>query len=1520
MNKFYTTLASTLLVGAAATAIAADIATTPQQAVTMQRRERPARISQPAKSIPVTHVKGGESGDKPLYGMLTDCYDGPLWGWSGPVQIGDNGTFTQLTETSIPNFNACYFEDYILVINMSGESGTTWSTYDTRTWERSGATVTFVLGSEYTFPQTMTYDPVSKTIYACVVEDTWGYVNSAVEFASIDLSNALDPVRRISSLDVYMRALATDKDGTIYGIGKDGVLYTINKFDGSIEKVTDIDFPVFEGDPNESCYFARESAVIDWETGKIYFSYSDSEFDTFLITIDKATGATEVVENYGYWSGGTENCEIFGALWFEQKVAVEAGTPADVTDFNVVANGAELSATATFTLPLYDTDGNALAGLLEWNVSAGAEVIAEGTGNAGESVSVQLPVASPDTYNFVLSVSSNGLTGTPVSVMSFVGPDTPQITGLPYFITTGDGMGVVLRWNEAVGAHDGVLAEPLTYRIVRYPDEVTVAEAATGKQFVDNIDSEILTKYMYKITPKAGEIEGDAVNSREAYAGIYFSLPHVMDFTKGNNNDIFDLYPVNDANNDDAVWYMHNLYGITCPGAGEEMDDYLFVGPFNCKAGSLYSFKFSVSNRGRTNETLAVYAGTDPEDINSLKSAVVVPQTDIEFSHGVYDLFGDFVPETDGLYYFAIHGCTPSSSYGFDISNLSVTEATNETPASVSSLTVVPTADHIELTFVLPKVNIDGNPTEIDAVNIYRDGALLATVSEGIAEALAADGELTYSDYTAPQGMHNYEVKCVNGAGEGAPAAINCWAGLDVPGFVPNFRIYEYLSDPGTLHLTWDAPTVGKNGGYINPETLEYKINWLGYDIEQGTGNRSVGNTLSYDMVLSGVTKQSIISVTLYASNEAGEDRTMGHTKSCYFGPALSLPLFESWANMKSTSGIWSGQSLIDDFALFESYWDVSDGALTSFSAQDGDGGMILVSTTVDGGAQRMRAPRVDISGAENPTAVFYYYYTPETSEMYVEIMVEDQPVKLLADLDLSPENAGKWNRAEISLADYRSTQYIQLSFVGRASKATEGFAAIDNFSITDFKAHDLMIAGFVAPTKADINTEVTMQVSVRNNGVETLASGEYSVSLYKNGVFVSETSGLPVAPDQIVSIELSDMAMVTDPESTEYYVEINYTADENAANNRSASRFVRILTGTYPRVTDLSAEENDGVILTWSDPDSGELYYEPVVETWDQYPAFSIDGMGDWTVYDGDGMKTARLALSLDGVLEYPNAGEPMAWQVFDPETLNIFLNPWYARSGSQFLVSMQAYDANGTLNGVSDDWLISPELFGGAQTISFYATASHNNYSPEILDIMISTTGNNPEDFEVFEAGVEVNYAKDWTEFFFNLPEGTRYFALVHKSVGKLALLLDDVRYIPAAVDSGATLELEGFNVYRNGERLNSELVTEYEYIDRTVVSGQDYRYNVTAVWTQGESGLSNTVSLKVSGIDGTSVDVTISAVQGAVRVATESECDVKVYTTSGVCIASVQVDGVVEIPVAVSGIYLVQCGDKVAKLSVK
>ena len=101
--------------------------------------------------------------------------------------------------------------------------------------------------------------------------------------------------------------------------------------------------------------------------------------------------------------------------------------------------------------------------------------------------------------------------------------------------------------------------------------------------------------------------------------------------------------------------------------------------------------------------------------------------------------------------------------------------------------------------------------------------------------------------------------------------------------------------------------------------------------------------------------------------------------------------------------------------------------------------------------------------------------------------------------------------------------------------------------------------------------------------------------------------------------------------------------------------------------------------------------------------------------------------------------------------------------------------------------------------------------------------------------------------------MPEGTKYFAVRCTSHDRCALMLDDFTYEAAA--RPLEVELVGYHVYRNGERITDQPITDTMWVDNRV--DPTAIYYVTAVYDVGESEPSNEVMVDYTGIEALRVD---------------------------------------------------------------
>lgn len=131
-----------------------------------------------------------------------------------------------------------------------------------------------------------------------------------------------------------------------------------------------------------------------------------------------------------------------------------------------------------------------------------------------------------------------------------------------------------------------------------------------------------------------------------------------------------------------------------------------------------------------------------------------------------------------------------------------------------------------------------------------------------------------------------------------------------------------------------------------------------------------------------------------------------------------------------------------------------------------------------------------------------------------------------------------------------------------------------------------------------------------------------------------------------------------------------------------------------------------------------------------------------------------------------------------------------------------------------------------------------------------------------------------------------------------------------------------LSGYNVYRNGVRLNGAVLSDTSYEDSAVVQGVLYLYNVTASYAgEGESAFSNTLRIDTSGVESFEADgINIRVADRRIVVKGAEGRNVAIVSTSGETIFAQQACGS-EVSVDVQcGVYAVRVDGCVVKLIVR
>ena len=250
--------------------------------------------------------------------------------------------------------------------------------------------------------------------------------------------------------------------------------------------------------------------------------------------------------------------------------------------------------------------------------------------------------------------------------------------------------------------------------------------------------------------------------------------------------------------------------------------------------------------------------------------------------------------------------------------------------------------------------------------------------------------------------------------------------------------------------------------------------------------------------------------------------------------------------------------------------------------------------------------------------------------------------------------------------------------------------------------------------------------------------------------------------------------------------------------------------------------------------------------------------------------------------------------------------------RTGKQCFICWYAMVSYGGVAQPNDDWLVSPELCGNT-TFSFYMRRLRTS-TDEKFQILSSSTDTDPSSFSLVEEGIAT---EDWTRYDIPVGADTRYIAVRYLGCDQYGLMIDDISYTSALYD----LKVAGYNVFRDGVKMNDEPLTSPEFTDYDVESGKTYSYSVSVVYNRGESDDTDEIQVEyTTGIDAAdAADSKVYASDGRIVVDNAGQTTVAVYGVDGALVATSKTSGRSEIKVA-RGVYLVKVGGKTTKVFVR
>ena len=1203
--------------------------------------------------------------------------------------------------------------------------------------------------------------------------------------------------------------------------------------------------------------------------------------------------AVEVAET-GYYHFGIHAISDMN-MWrlmlknFLVEAGVEATAPAAVTDLAVAQTPDKLEAVVSFKAPTKTAAGEDLTDLTKIEVLRDGKVIkslggaepiswdasAQGYENAQDVAAIDFG------GGFTATLDGGGNTNTPKYYTSGTAlrmyaknSMTLKGTAIKKVVFTFKDKNV-LEANVGTLAIDGMTgtwtgnADEIVFtvtdgsgnqaRIQKIEIEGAAAGLTPGAEYTYVDDAEDLTvgTHVYQVIPYNASGIGVKSEEKEIFISVSLEAPYTFDFSE----NLLDLFTVIDNNADGKTWQWSASNGAYYPYSGSnDADDYLITLPFNLKAGKRYNVIVNGRNTGYT-ETFEVKAGK-AATVEGLTETVIA---ETELGDELDDYEGVFAPTEDGLYYFAIHATSPADQFNLIVSKLTVEIAPELTaPAAIADLTATAGAEgalEANIAFTAPTKDINGDALTSGALNvkIYRDGELVNTL-ENVEVGAAA----TWKDTNVENGkIYTYYVVANNESGDGMKSEkVKVFVGEDAFGIVENIQITGTTAN--TISLSWD-PVTGVNGGYVNAAEAKYAVVsthvetvlfWQVLVIDEilATVTSETSTTVDYD-VNAGEQEYKYFGVMAYKDDAelpaVGDEYDGGYVAALVGGP-YELPFFESF----------TGSTL-------HYLWDTNATLLVNTDSSDDDG-VALDLLTDEAGPVYLQSGKIKINNTANPTLILNAK-SPNVGQLYVYASKDGGEFTPVAALNLTED----YQNFKVSLEDFIASGYVQFTLAAvlntpytvddEGNLVDEGdYVTIDEIRVMDLYEYNL-VADIKAPKTVVAGQKAKVVATVTNYGEN--AAKDYTVTVKAGEKTITSVIGseelAPFATDEIeVDFETSvfdEAGDVTLSVTVDYENELN--PDDNAA-----STIITVKEPTALAPESLLAEDKGdaGVDLTWTVA-STEKAAVQVTESFDDtdtFEPFSLGGItadehngafGDWKLYDGNGI----TVYGFNG-LEFPNAYQVAAWQVVNTDEVSALADNGYtANSGVQYLWSFCPAEEGNT--PAADHWLISPELTGDAQTISFYARALTADYGAETFEIWASSTDDNVESFAL--VGEYSTDAVEWTEFTAELPAGAKYFAIRHTSTDVFGLLIDDVTF---TANIGADAPAS-FNIYLDKEQFANVEGDKTTYTaPANKLSAGEHTFAVTAVYANGAESKPVTATVTVTtGIqqiaaDGKAVDV--------------------------------------------------------------
>lgn len=666
-----------------------------------------------------------------------------------------------------------------------------------------------------------------------------------------------------------------------------------------------------------------------------------------------------------------------------------------------------------------------------------------------------------------------------------------------------------------------------------------------------------------------------------------------------------------------------------------------------------------------------------------------------------------------------------------------------------------------------------------------------------------------------------------------------------------NIRLQDMQT---AVRMTWDA----SSGTGVDPQQVTYTV----YDLKEGADGTisavkrdDVAGATQYDITM--ITDEGDPDLAQYGlTAKYGDDQTdIKISEPLAIGKPYGLPFADSFKNGNTGNFWWADCASNDDYGL------LTDAMLTS---SDGDNGCFGFMAGTENEECSLVSHKIALGGVENPVVTFSQYINQQGDvPLTLEVVKPDGTVETVDTKSAVNSGVWGWKTKYANLNKYANERYIVLRF-RFTSPTAKILTAIDNITIRDEKKNDISVA-LSAPEKVVNGQTAKLAIKVENKTASNSPAFQLKVKVngeeYKS--FDVKAAALKAYKSNTYKVDYPTSSVMTGNTSVLLTAEAVMDNDDNPADNVDDKTMN--MEDTWRHGVENLKVEMDGDVanLSWSAPLPNE---KQITDGFEDYAPWSTT-FGEWTLVDGDKATNGGMFEYTD----YPHYGELFAFIIMNPSDIGETLE---AHTGTQFAAAPYPYyvASTETYYPDADNWLISPELSGKEQTVTFWACNMlskdlNGNWSEndETFYFKGSKTDTGIKSFtDYYSNGITHRfdiYGGYWAEYKVTVSEGTKYFAIHHTTPGMegLMLMLDDF-----------TFEIGGtpvsYNVYRDGE-----LVSPAKAMEATVTGnpGGTHTYAVTAVYADGSESLpvsiSGTTGIAAVNVEKAASDDTVYSIDG-------------------------------------------------------